>query len=102
MHPGGHILTHALLEGEREGTVATIATVVSQLLSGKRPLASDSLAIESDEMIDAQIVDIGIVSRALRREILTKIKTVGTNNLGKLEKGEVVLQIELRVNAMLL
>ena len=54
-------------------------------------LGIDSLAIETDEMIDAQIVDIVIISRTLTGEILTEIETVGTNSFGKLEKGEVVL-----------
>jgi hypothetical protein len=35
-------------------------------------------------MLDAQIIDIGIVGRALTGEILAEIETVGSDNLSKL------------------
>ena len=38
---------------------------MSQLLGGKETLVINSLTIETDEMIDTQIVDIGIVSSVL-------------------------------------
>ena len=75
---------------------------MSQLLDGERALGGNSLAIESDEMIDTQIVDISIIIHALAGEILTQIESVGTNGLGKLDDGQVVLQVELRVYAILL
>ena len=75
---------------------------MSQLLDGERALGGNSLAIESDEMIDTQIVDISIIIHALAGEILTQIESVGTNGLGKLDNGQVVLQVELRVYAILL
>ena len=102
VHPDCHGLPHALLEGEAEGAVAPVAAVVSQLFGGEGTLGSDSLTIETDEMINAQVVDIGIVCRFLTGEILAKIETVGTNGLCKLGDGQVVLQVELRVNTILL
>lgn len=75
---------------------------MSQLLDGERALGGNSLAIESDEMIDTQIVDISIIIHAPAGEILTQIESVGTNGLGKLDDGQVVLQVELRVYAILL
>ena len=75
---------------------------MSQLLGGKETLVINSLTIETDEMIDTQIVDIGIVSSALTGEILTEIGAVSTNSLSKLRNGQVVLQVKLRVNAMML
>ena len=42
-------------------------------------------------MADAQIVDIGVVSRALTREILAEIETVGSDGFGKLGKVQVML-----------
>jgi len=90
-HPDCDGLAHALFEGEAEGAVASIAAFVSQLLSSERAQVSYSLAIEANEMIDAQIVDVGIISSTLTGEILTEIETVGTNGLGKLGNGQVVL-----------
>ena len=53
-------------------------------------------------MIDAKIVDISIIIHALAGEILTEIVTVGTDSLGKLGNGQVVLQVESFVYTMLL
>jgi hypothetical protein len=36
------------------------------------------------KVLDAQSVDVGIVSRALTGEMLTQIETVGSNSLSKL------------------
>jgi|GEM_PF-5559102 len=58
--------------------------------------------VEIDEVLDAQTIDIGIVSDALRSEIPAEIEAVGTNQLGKLIGGNVVLQIELSILAILL
>ena len=75
---------------------------MSQLLDRYRLMASDSLMVETDEMLDAQSVDVDIISRALTGEMLTQIETVGSNNLSKLREGDVILQIESRLLAMLL
>ena len=65
MHPGCHGLPHALLEGETEGAVTSVAAIVSKLLGNDGLPCRDSLAIEIHEMVDAQIVDISIVRDAL-------------------------------------
>jgi len=78
------------------------ATLVGQLLGSERTMIANRLMKEADEMIDAQVVDIGIVSHAYSSEILTEIETVSANSFGKLEKAQVVLQVELCVYAMLL
>ncbi len=80
-------MSHLAFEGFAKGAIATVATLLSQLLGTGRAF----LSIETDEMIDAQIVDISIVSRTLIREILANIETVGSNSLSKLEEGEIVL-----------
>ena len=90
-HPDRHRLSHALLESETESAVALVTAIVSQLLGGEVTLGCYSLTIKADKMIDAQIVDIGIVSRAQTREILAEIETVGTNGFGKLEKRQIML-----------
>ena len=102
LHPCRHILPHALLEGIAEGGVVAVAAVLSQLLCSDRPLNGHSLSVETYEMVDTQIVDIGIVSRSPAGEILAEIAAVGTNSYGELMNGQVVLQIELRVYAILL
>jgi len=64
-HPGCNRLAHALLEGKAEGAVAPIAAVAGELLGNDGLLGCDSLAIEVDEVVDAKVVDISIVSDAL-------------------------------------
>ena len=102
MHPGGDILPHPLLEGECEGAVASVTALAGQPLGGERTLGCDGLTIEADEMIDAQVVDIGIVGDALSREILAEIVAVGADGFRKLGNGESMLKVELLVNATLL
>jgi hypothetical protein len=102
MHPLCRSHTHALLEGGIKCAVTTETTLVSQLLDRYRLMASDSLMVETDEMLDAQSVDVDIISHALTGEMLTQIETVGSNNLSKLREGDVILQIESRLLAMLL
>ena len=58
--------------------------------------------IELGEMAYSQTVDIAIVSDALTGEELAEIGAVGTDGLGQLGEGQVVLQVELRVNEVLL
>ena len=69
-HPGRHGLTHAMLERETKSAVTLEAAVVSQLPGGEGMPCSYSLMIETDEMIDAQVVDISIVTDALTGEIV--------------------------------
>ena len=52
-------------------------------------------------MVDAQIVDIGVVRDALTGEILAEIVAVGTNGLRQLLQRKVVLQVKLGSIAML-
>ena len=67
------------------------AAFLGQLLGGERTLGSNSTLIETDEVIDAKIIDKGIVSRALTGEILAEIESVSSNGLGKLENAQIVL-----------
>ena len=100
-HPSRYTLSRALLERKTEGAVTPVAAFAGQLLGGNGFLGSGSLPIETHEVVDAKIVDISIVSDALTGEILAKIETVGTNSLSQLDKGQVVLQIELGGHAVL-
>ena len=100
-HPGCNRLTHALLEGKAEGAVAPIAAVAGELLGNDGLLGCDSLAIEVDEVVDAEVVDISIVSDALTGEILTEIVAVGAHSLRQLQKRQVMLQIKIRSHTVL-
>ena len=80
-----------MLESEAEGTVTPEAAVVSQLLHSNRLVGSVSFVVESHKVVDAEVVDIIIVSFATTGEILAEIGAVGTNNLGQLVKGQIVL-----------
>ena len=70
------------------------------MLDHYRLMGNDCLMVEFNKMLDAQSVDVGIVSRVLIGEMLAQIKTIGSNNMSKLGKGNVVLQIELRLLAI--
>ena len=86
-HPLSHVLTRSQLEGVSESVVTSVAAFACQLLGGERTAGSNSFTIETHEMIDAQTVDIVIISRALIGEILAELETVGTNSFGKLDNG---------------
>ena len=95
VHPGGYSLTHALLESEAEGAVATVTAFAGQLLDREGLSGNGDLLVAADEVVDTQIVDIGIVGDALTGEILAEIRAVGANGLGQLLQGQVVLQVKL-------
>ena len=102
MQPLRRRRSHDLLEGGIERAVTVETTLKSQFLHRQELVLCGSLMAEVDEVLDAQAVDVGIVGDALTGEILAQIKTVGSNSLCKLGSGNVVLQIELRLLAMLL
>ena len=77
-YPSSHILAHLLFKHAAESRVTAVATLLCQLLDSEITLVGDRLAIETDEMIDAQVVDIGIVCSMLTGEILTEIGAVGS------------------------
>ena len=86
-HPRRYALSSALHERAAEGAVAAEATLLCQLLGANGLFGSNGFLIATDEVVDAQIVDIGIVGDALTREILAEIRAVGTNGMGQLLKG---------------
>ena len=102
MHPLCRSHSHALLEGSIKCTVTSETTLVSQLSDRYSLMGSVCLMVKFYKVLDAQSVDVGIVSHALTGEMLAQIETVGSNRLSKLGEGDVVLQIELLSLAMLL
>lgn len=84
-HPGSHRQSRFALEGTAKGVITAETTLLSQLLSGERAMSFNSIAIETGEVIDSQIVNIGIVSQTLTGEILAEIETIGADGFGKLE-----------------
>ena len=102
IHPSLYSLSHTLLEGEAEGAVAAVAAVAGQLLGSEGLLGLDGLVIVADKVIDAEVVNIGIVSDALTGEIAAEVEAVGADSLRQLGKGQVVLEVELRLDAVAL
>ena len=100
-HPRGDALAGALLEGEAEGAVAAVAAFAGQLLGYDGHSGSDDLLVATDEVVDAQVIDIGVVGDALTGEELAEVEAVGANGLGQLLQREVVLQVKLRGDAVL-
>ena len=93
-HPGCYGLSRALFEGKTEGAVTAVAALLGQLLGNDGLSGSGGLFVEAHEVVDAQVVDIGIVGDALTGEILAEIKTVDANRLSQLLQGQVALQVK--------
>ena len=94
-HPRRDRLAHALLEGYSKSAIASETALLGQLLSGEGTIGGDSITIESDKVLDAQAVDIGIVSRVMLREVLAEVSMIGADGPAEIVEFEVVLQIEL-------
>ena len=92
---------HALLEGGTESAVAVVAAFLRQLLGDNGLLGSGKLAVAGYEVTDAKIVDVFIIACALTGEILTEIVAVHTHGYRELRQGQVGLQVELCVLAVL-
>lgn len=60
-HPHRDRLPHTLFEGCCKSAVTPETALLSQLLGSERAIGSDSLLIETHEVLDAQAIDIGIV-----------------------------------------
>lgn len=54
-----------------------------------------SLAVELNEVVDTQAIDVSIIRLAICGKIGTQIGTVGVYGLGQLCKCQVMLQVEL-------
>jgi len=100
-HPVGDVLVHALPEGGAEGAVAVVAALLGQLLGDNGFLCSGKLAVAGYEVTDAKIVDVFIVACAPTGEILAEIVAVHADGCRELLQGQVRLQVELRVLAVL-
>ena len=101
-HPLHDRLAHTLLEGYCKSAIAPETALLSQLLSGEGTIGGDSITIESDKVLDAQAVDIGIVGRVMLREVLAEIITVGSDGLAELTERNVLSQVELSSLAIVL
>ena len=64
LDPSRHSVSHLAFEDFTKGAVAVETTLLSQLPGRKRTMTINSLVIEADKMIDAQTIDIGIVSHS--------------------------------------
>ena len=100
-HPGGNTLVHAPLEGAAESTIAVEAALIGQLLGDNGLLCSGKLAVAGYEVSDTKVVDVFIVAYVLTGEILTEIVAVHADGCRELLQGQVCLQVELRVLAVL-
>lgn len=70
LHPRCHGLSLQLFEHRTKGCIVPIPTFESQLPGGEGTLGGDSIKIETHEILDAETINIGIVSQALTREVL--------------------------------
>ena len=101
-HPRRDRLAHALLEGYGKSAIAPETALLSQLLGSERALGSGSLLVEAHKVLDAQTIDIGIISGVLTCKILAEIITVGSDGLAELTERNVLSQVELSSLAIVL
>ena len=92
---------HALLEGGAEGAVAMVAALLGQLLGDDGLMCSGKLAVAGYEVTDAKVVDVCIIACSLICEILAEIVAVHANGFREFRQGQVWLQIELCVLAVI-
>ena len=64
LHPRLYALAHALGEGAAEGAVTAEAALLGQLLDAYILTSSNALLIETDKVVDAQVININIVGDA--------------------------------------
>ena len=72
------------------------------MLCGGVMLIGHRFLVEPAEMVDAQLVDVGVVGGVLTGEILAEVGAVGAQCLRQLVDVQVALQVELLVDAVLL
>ena len=92
---------HASLEGGAEGAVAVVAALLGQLLGDNGLMCGGKLTVAGYEVTDAKVVDVFLVACALTGEILAEIVAVHADGCRELRQGQVCLQVELRVLAVL-
>ena len=85
-HPGCNSQSRSLFESCAERTVAMIAALQRQLLGGNSAFLALSLAVERNEVVDTQAIDVSIIRLALGGKIGTQIGAVGVYGLGQLRK----------------
>ena len=72
-----------------------------KLICRKDTVSGDGLMVQAYEVFYAQAVDVGIIGESLLGKVLAQIGTIRTDGLGELGEGEVVLQEEECVFAVL-
>ena len=101
-HPRRDRLTHALLEGYGKSAITPETALLGQLLSGEGTIGCDSITLESDKVLDAKTIDIGVISGVLTCKILAEIIAVGSDGLAELTERDVLAQVELSSLAIVL
>ena len=92
-YPLCSVHSHYLLEGNAERIVTTETTLIGQLLDGHRLMGRNCLMVEVDEVLDAQTVDVFIITDTLQGKVLAEVGTIDANLIGELGQGNVVMQI---------
>ena len=100
-HPVGDGKAGDSLEGSAEGAVTMIATLFCQSECGDGTVFLSCFAIEMDEVVDAQAVDVVVIGRPLFFEIATQIVAVRLDGIGQLHQRQVVLLVQLLAFAAL-
>ena len=93
LHPCGDGLAVELFEGRGEGAVAAESALLGKVSGGDGKIRTDTFLIAPHEVVNAQAIDISIVSDALLGEIVTQIGAVGADGQGELLQSDVVPQI---------
>ena len=76
LHPVGDGESGDSLKGTAEGAVTLVTTPYCQSECGNRTVFLSCFAIEMDEVVDAQAVDVVVIGRPLFFEIATQIVAI--------------------------
>ena len=101
VNPRCHGGSHDLLECGAEGAVTAVAALRRELLGGECASVGRRFFVKVDEVADAESVDVSVIRDALLGEVLAQIGPVCADGSCQLRQGEVVLQIEQLVLAVL-
>ena len=94
-HPRRDRLAHTLLEGHGKSAITPETALLGQLLRSERALGCGCLLVEAHKVLEAQTIDIGIISGVLACKIQAEIIAVGSDNLTELAERDVLSQVEL-------
>lgn len=96
-HPTGQAAVHAMAESRGETQIIAVATLPGQREHCEWTTVADSLAVETDEVVDAQAVNVAVeVAVAVLDEPLAEGSATDADGSGQVGQRETVVQVKFR------